>query len=103
MADQEYVLMDTKSFDNVINQREYLIGEYEAINSEYDRIIETLLKNWEGRGASAFSSDARTVKTNIVGIFDILKLMCDTLTDCKAVFAECDKSLGDYNRNPDGQ
>ena len=103
MADSGFVLLDTKSFDNVINKKNDLINEYDRINNEYDRIVNTLLQNWKGRGAAAFRKDAQTVKTNITGIFDILKLMCDTLEDCRSIYAECDKGLGDYNRNPDGQ
>ena len=99
----EYVLLDTKAFDAAIAKKDDLIRQYDEINNEYDRIVNTLLNNWKGRGANAFKKDAQTVKTNIVGIFDILKIMCDTLTDCRAIFAECDTSLGEYNRNPDSQ
>ncbi|MBE6717557.1 MAG: hypothetical protein E7573_11640 [Ruminococcaceae bacterium] len=100
MANNEYRVLDTKSFDVAIGKKDDLIKKYNDINEEYDRIVNSLLNNWEGRGADAFKEDARTVKTNIVGIFDILRTMCDTLTDCKEIFAECDTSLGNYNRNP---
>ena len=101
MRDNGYVVLDTKAFDEAIAKKQDLINSYNALNEEYDRIVGNLLSNWKGRGAAAFEKDASTVKTNIVGIFDILKTMCDTLTDCKAVFAECDAALGEYNRNPD--
>lgn len=100
MADNGYVTLDTRAFDKAIGKKDDLIRKYNEINEEYDRIVSSLLSNWEGRGADAFKEDARTVKTNIVGIYDILRIMCDTLTDCKEVFAECDTSLGEYNRNP---
>ncbi len=102
MAD-EYVLLDTKAFDQALAKKDDLIRQYDDINTEYDRIVNTLLNNWKGRGANAFKKDAQTVKTNIVGIFDILKIMCDTLTDCRQIFAEVDTALGESNRNPDGQ
>lgn len=101
MEDNGYVCLDTRAFDQVLAKKDDLIKSYESINREYDRIVKTLLKNWQGRGADAFKKDAQTVKTNITGIYDILKIMCDTLTDCRAVFAECDKGLGEYNRNPE--
>lgn len=101
MEDNGYIVLDTKAFDAAIAQKEELINAYNALNTEYDRIVATLLNNWKGKGADAFKKDAQTVKTNIVGIYDILKIMCDTLTDCRAVFAECDSGLGEYNRNPE--
>ena len=100
MADDGFVLLDTRCFDQAIAMRPSLVQQYEKIDTTYTETVETLLKNWKGRGAEAFADDARTVKTNITGIFEILKVMCDTLEDCREVFAECDKSLGDYNRNP---
>ena len=73
----------------------------DIINTTYDDIVKTLLSNWVGEGADAFEIDAKKVKANINDIYDILKLMCDTLTDCRQIFDECDKALGDYNRNPE--
>lgn len=101
MKDNGYVVLDTKAFDTAIAKKADLINSYNALNTEYDRIVTALLSNWKGRGATAFKKDAQTVKTNIVGIYDILKIMCDTLTDCRSVFAECDAALGEYNRNPE--
>lgn len=98
MKDNGYICLDTKSFDAAIAKKESLISKYDTINNEYDRIVNTLMNNWKGKGASAFKKDAQAVKTNIVGIYDILKVMCDTLTDCRTIFAECDTALGEYNR-----
>ena len=97
----EYVKLDTRAFDRAIAQKDSLVREYNEINTEYERAVSALLNNWRGRGANAFQDDAKKVKENITGIYDILKIMCDTLTDCRDVFGECDKSLGDYNRNPE--
>lgn len=101
MEDNGYVVLDTKAFDAAIAKKADLINSYNALNTEYDRIVTALLNNWKGKGATAFKKDAQTVKTNIVGIYDILKIMCDTLTDCRSVFAECDSALGEYNCNPE--
>lgn len=102
MADNGgYVVLDTKAFDTFIEQSGDFVQRYNAINTTYDDIVKALLENWVGEGAAAFKKDARMVKANITGIYDILKIMCDTLTDCRQVFGECDKSLGDFNRNPD--
>ncbi|MEE0954243.1 MAG: hypothetical protein U0L49_00335 [Eubacterium sp.] len=99
--DERFQLLDTKAFDRALSKKQSLINSYDSINNEYDRIVNDLLKNWKGRGADAFKKDATTVKTNLTGIFDILKIMCDTLTDAKTVFTECDTVIGDFNRNPD--
>lgn len=101
MADNGFVLLDTKAFDAALEKKQALINSYNELNNDYDRIVSTLLASWKGRGATAFAQDAQTVKKNIVGLFDILKIMCDTLSDCRQVFAECDTALGEYNRNPD--
>lgn len=100
MKDDGFVALDTKAFDEALSRKQDLIRSYNAIDQEYDRIVKNLLDNWKGRGAAAFRKDAQTVKTNIVGIFDILKMLCDTLSDCKEVFTECDAALGEYNREP---
>ena len=98
----ENFVLDTKAFDAFIAERPNLVQRYDTINTTYDDIVKTLLNDWVGEGADAFRIDAKKVKANITGIYDILKIMCDTLTDCRQIFEECDKSLGDYNRNPGG-
>lgn len=54
--------------------------------------------NWKENGAKAFQEDAKRVQSNITGIGDILKTMCDMLYDCKDVFMESDQTLGKNNR-----
>lgn len=95
----EYKLLDTSKFDIFIEQSNEWIEEYARIQKEYDRIVNTLENNWKGKGAKAFLLDAKEVKTNITGIGDILKTMCDILYDCKDVFTQSDTSLGNNNRN----
>ena len=97
----EYILIDTSIIDSAISKRDELVNEYNAINDEYDRIINDLLLVWKGEGANAFKNDALKVKTNIAGIYDILKTMCDTLEDCKAIISEADNALGEYNNDPE--
>ena len=96
----ENFVLDTKAFDAFITESPNLVQRYDTLNTTYDDIVKILLNDWVGEGAEAFRIDAKKVKANITGIYDILKIMCDTLTDCRQIFEECDKSLGDYNRNP---
>jgi len=98
MKDNGYVVLDTRAFDATIAKKDSLIKAYNELNDNYDNAVNKLLANWKGNGANAFKKDAQTVKTNIVGIYDILKTMCDALTDCREVFSECDTALGEYNR-----
>ena len=42
----EYVLLDTKSFDTFMAQKESLVQRYHQINTTYDDIVKTLLSNW---------------------------------------------------------
>ncbi len=95
----EYQLLDTRAFDAFIAVRPDLLWKYDELVREYDEIVETLLENWKGQGALAFQKDAQQIRTNIMGIRDILTTMCDTLVDCRAVFGECDTSLGNVNRD----
>lgn len=101
MTDRGYIRLDTAAFDAAIAMKTRLIQDYNTINDEYDAIVSKLKENWKGEGADAFFKDARIVKSNLVGLFDMVKMMCDTLEDCKEIFTECDTSLGEYNRNPD--
>lgn len=94
----EYKLLDTHYFDEFIKQTTKWNNEYIRIQKQYDAIIEYLDDNWKGKGAQAFQEDAKLVKSNIAGIGDILKTMCDMLYDCKDVFSESDQVLGENNR-----
>lgn len=99
MSDNEYQLLDTQAFTDFLSSKEDILRRYNDLNSSYENAISRLLSNWEGRGADAFADDSAKVRTNINGIYDILKLMCDTLTDCLTIFDNCDTSLGESNRD----
>ena len=98
MQNQEYSLLDTNKFNSFINARSSLLSEYERINQRFNSVVQNLTGNWQGQGADAFVQDAQKVRTNIGGIQDILRTMCDTLIDCRDVFQECDTSLGSANQ-----
>lgn len=100
MADQGYNMLNTRIIQHAVSKREHILAKYDQINSDYDRIVQKLLVNWKGTGAEAFEKDAKNVKVNLTGVYEILKIMCDTLTDCVSVFQECDAGLAEYNRNP---
>lgn len=101
MSNAGYNVIDTRSFDAVMNIRAELIQDYDRINNDYDRIISTLNADWKGRGAEAFVSDAAKIKSNITGIQNILKEMCDTLHDCREIIGMADSQIGEANANPE--
>lgn len=94
----ELKLLDTQAFNDFIDNKDTFLTEYTKIQSDYNKIVEDLVKIWKGRGATAFYEDAMTIKSNISGIADILQTMCDMLTDCKNVFDECDAALNKVNK-----
>ena len=89
--------LDTQAFSDFIDVKDGLIQRYDDLCKRYDTIISGLKNNWEGQGADAFFEDSDAVRSNIVGIRDILQTMCDTLEDCNEIFHECDKSLKSAN------
>ena len=94
----EYNKLDTRAFENFISEKSTIISTYNKICEDYNSIVSTLLIDWKGHGAEAFESDAQKVKANLTGVQDILKTICDILSDCLDVFNECDTSLGAGNR-----
>ena len=101
MADDQYVVLDTSTFNKALEKKQPLVDMYYQLNNKYDAIVKKLMESWKGSGATAFAEDAKIVRTNLVGVFEILKMMCDTLEDCKEIFSECDHALGEYNRDPE--
>jgi len=99
MSTQAFNLLDISKFDNFINAKSSLLAEYDAINRRFESIKRNLAENWDGQGADAFAQDSQIIRTNIGGIEDALRTMCDTLIDCRAVYVECDNALGTANRS----
>lgn len=90
--------LNLQKFYDFINMRQSLLEKYDELGKEYDNIVEVLLLDWKGRGADAFRDEAKKVKSNLVGIEDVLKTMCDRLADCAAKYKSCDAALGKANR-----
>lgn len=95
--------MDTGDIQKAIAMRTELLETYDSINTDFDKVVKELLKNWKGKGANAFEKDAQTVRANVTGLNDILKTMCDMLEDCLDIFEESDASLKEFNENPQSE
>ena len=98
--DKNLIRLDTRKIDEAIGMRDKLLKTYSAIQDDFDAIEEKLLLNWKGKGADEFKKDAQIVRTNIAGLNDVLQTMCDMLQDCRDIFAECDSTLGEFNKEP---
>lgn len=94
------ILHDTAIIKAEMAKKEYFLQRYNDIQSEYSRIIKILLENWKGEGADSFKEDTDIIGKNILNLFEILKAMSDTLTDCVSLLEEKSKALSDYNANP---
>lgn len=95
----EYRKLDTTAFSDFLSQKNYFINTYQNISNRYRNIKDTLLQNWKGHGAEAFSRDAELIQQNIIGLAEILKTMCDTLQDCQSIFDQADSAIGEGNKN----
>lgn len=94
MKTTDYQVWASLPFEKAIAKKDVFIERYNRINNMYDSTVNTLMQNWKGAGANAFYDDAKTVKANITGIFDTMKIMCDTLVDILAIIKELDQKLG---------
>lgn len=94
--------LDTAKIIEFIEEKPKILTEYERLLNKYNEIVDTLTGvdgKWKGVGADAFASDAEIVKTNIVGLGDILATMCSTLQDALEIYDECDRSIGQTNKD----
>jgi len=99
-TDEKCVCIDTRVMDKCIAQKDSFIARYDVIVTSYDEIVKKLSAQWKGKGADAFLSDAKKIRTNITGIADMLSTMCSALEDCREVIRNSDSSLAEFNRNP---
>jgi uncharacterized protein YukE len=100
MAGNDCGLLDTRALDAVKGTKDKIVGDYDQVDDEYGNIVNDLLTVWEGRGADAFRENATKAKSNIGDIYETLKTMSDTLTDCRLVIGESDNGMGEYNSEP---
>jgi WXG100 family type VII secretion target len=85
--------LDTKAFDTVIAGFRNCVTRFDSIIDEVNTTIESLDGVWEGSGKSAFSSDAKTVKTNLVDIEGFMNDMVTSLSEAKNFYVDTDKEI----------
>ena len=99
----KYVCINTKEIDRAL----YLLGvknsRLATLLWQYDVIVETVNRNWEGKAADTFVKDAKGIRSNLGDISELLKTLNDIVAECRQVIDACDKSLGEFNRDPQSE
>ena len=99
----ECISLDTNVINKVIRSKDEIIMEFNQLSADYNNIVNELLKNWDGKGASEFRESAVNMKENIGSINSILHEMCDVLIDCREIIEDCDIEIGDFNASINDQ
>ncbi len=95
----EFIRADIAKLESFVSESEEAIREFADIRTEFDRINNTLLANWDGVGSSAYSKVAKNITEKIGGIKDVLDTINDSVVkDLIEQYKQLDKDLGDYNR-----
>lgn len=85
--------LDTKSFNNTINNYTVYIKTFENIVKSTNSAIDEVIKNWQGEGAKAFEKDCKQVQLNLKDIADIMYDLRDALIDAHAEYLKTDEAL----------
>ncbi len=95
----EFIRADIAKLESFVSESEEAIREFAAIRTEFDRINNTLLANWDGVGSGAYSKVAKNITEKIGGVKDVLDTINDSVVkDLIEQYKQLDKDLGDYNR-----
>ena len=99
MGNSEFRRADIGKLESFVSQSEEAIQEFSNIIDEFDRINNTLLKNWEGEAKAAYGKMAVHITEKIKGIKEILDTINDKmLKDIIEQYNTLDKDLGEQNR-----
>lgn len=85
--------LDTVDFDSTIQSYKDYIGQFRHLSDEIDRIIDDLLKEWEGEGKKEFEKDCKQVQTNLKDITDIMYDIRDALIVAQEQYVSADLAL----------
>ena len=99
----EYVCINTKEIDRALYLLDLNNFKLGTLLWKYDVIVETVNRNWKGKAADAFVKDAKGIRSNLGDISEVLKTLKDVVAECREVIDACDKSLGEFNRDPQSE
>jgi uncharacterized protein YukE len=95
----EFVRADIAKLESFVSESQEAIQEFAAIRTEFDRINDTLLADWDGVGKNAYKKVAKNITEKIGGIKDVLDTINDSVVrDIIEQYNQIDKDLADYNR-----
>lgn len=97
MAD--FIKADIGKLESFITESGEAIKEFAAIRTEFERINNTLLANWDGVGKASYKSVSEHILEKVGGIQEVLKTINDTIVnDLVEQYHSVDKELGESNR-----
>ena len=88
----DFKKLDTKNFNNTINEYSKYITQFNDIVANVNSITGTVSANWAGKGKNAFEKDCRAVQRNLKDVGEIMTAMRDYLSQAYADYVETDKS-----------
>lgn len=104
MAETGFVSADIDKIMQFEKESEEAIAEFDAIKEKFDEINATLLVNWKGDGAVAYTKEVNHILENIGGIKDILDgINNGAVKDVKDNYLKLDDELGEFNKNPQSE
>ena len=95
----EFIRGDIAKIQEFIAYKDEAKVKFAEIRNEFDKINQTLLKNWDGYGAAAYSRVAEHITENVNGISDVLDTIVEELlVDLAKTYEDMDSALEEYNR-----
>lgn len=89
----DFKKLDTKNFNNTINEYSKYIRQFNEIVANVNSIIGTVSANWAGKGKNAFEKDCRVVQRSLKDVSEIMTDMRDYLSEAYAEYVRTDKSV----------
>ena len=101
MANTAFVSADIEKLVQFEKDSADAIKEFNAIKSKFEKVNDTLLKNWDGEGAEAFQYETDHILEKIGSIEDVLKTLNEgVIKDIKDAYLKLDDELAEFNKNP---
>lgn len=96
----EFVKADIGKLEAFVKGSNEAITEFASIKSEFNRINEKLLANWDGEGRSSYKSISEHILEKVTGIQEVLNTINDSIVnDLIEQYHTIDSELGEFNRH----
>jgi len=95
----DFIRADIGKLESFMKESNEAIKEFADIRTEFARINNTLLKNWDGVGKVSYKSVSDNILDKVTGIQEVLTTINDTIVnDLVAQYNQIDQELGETNR-----